>query len=76
MKETVNKLEKLRQTAVAELLAKLEMKLNADIFTYYGEIMNGVERQVKELIEALSKDPNKHQTIYPKLPINYTHNLV
>lgn len=64
MKETVNKLEKLRQTAVAELLAKLEMKLNADIFTYYGEIMNGVERQVKELIEALSKDPNKHQTIY------------
>ena len=64
MKETVNKLEKLRQTAVAELLTKLEMKLNADIFTYYGEIMNGVERQVKELIEALSKDPNKHQTIY------------
>ena len=60
----VNKLEKLRQIAVSDLLAKLELKLDADVFTYYGEIVNGVERQVKELIEALSKDSNKHQTIY------------
>lgn len=60
----VNKLEKLRQTAVSDLLAKLEHKLDADVFTYYGEIVNGVERSVKDLIEALAKDPNKHQSIY------------
>lgn len=60
----VNKLEKLRQIAVSDLLAKLEQKLNADVFTYYGEIVNGVERTVKDLIEALAKDTNKHQSIY------------
>lgn len=34
----VNKLERLNQSAVSDLLAKLETKLNADVFTYYGEI--------------------------------------
>ena len=35
----VNKLERLSQVAVTELLTKLETKLDADVFTYYGEIM-------------------------------------
>ena len=64
MKELVNKLERLSQVAVTELLTKLETKLDADVFTYYGEIVNGVERNVKDIIEALAKDPNKHQAIY------------
>ena len=60
----VNKLEKLNQTALGELLTKLENKLNADLFTYYGEIVNGVEREVKDIIEALANDSNKHRAIY------------
>lgn len=64
MEKLVNKLEKLRQTAVSDLLTKLENKLDGDVFTYYGEIVNGVERTVKDLIEALAKDSNKHQSIY------------
>ena len=60
----INKLERLSQGAVTELLTKLETKLDADVFTYYGEIVNGVERGVKDIIEALAKDPNKHQAIY------------
>ncbi len=60
----IDKLEKMNQTAVSDLLIKLENKLNADVFTYYGEIVNGVERQVKELIESLSKDAQKHETIF------------
>lgn len=60
----VNKLEKLNQTALSELLTKLENKLDADIFTYYGEIVNGVEREVKDIIEALANDSNKHRAIY------------
>lgn len=58
-----NKLEKLTRSTVSDLLNKLEIQLNADVFTYYGEIINGVERNVKDLIEALAKDPNKHQKI-------------
>lgn len=46
------------------MLIKLESKLDADVFTYYGEIVNGVERNVKDLIEALAKDPSKHRAIY------------
>ena len=42
----VDKLEKLRQATVSDLLLKLESKLNADVFTYYGEIVNGVQRMV------------------------------
>lgn len=64
MKELINKLERLSQVAVTELLTKLETKLDADVFTYYGEIVNGVERNVKDIIEALAKDPNKHPAIY------------
>jgi len=64
VKELINKLERLSQVAVTELLTKLETKLGADVFTYYGEIVNGVERYVKDIIEALAKDPNKHQAIY------------
>lgn len=60
----VNKLERLRQAGLSELLIKLEAKLNADVFTYYGEILNGVERNVKDIIEALTKDSNRHQAIY------------
>lgn len=59
-----NKLEGLSQKAVSEYLVKLESKLNADVFTYYGEILNSVDRQVKDIIEALAKDPGKHEALY------------
>lgn len=64
MKEMVNKLEQLSQTAISDLLLKLEAKLDADVFTYYGEIVNGVEREVKDFIESLAKDSRKHDSIY------------
>lgn len=51
-----NKLEELSQRTVAELHRDLEAYLNADVFTYYGSIVNGVERQVKDIIEALAND--------------------
>jgi hypothetical protein len=59
-----NKLEKLNRGTVTELLKKLEEKLNGDVFTYYGEIVNGAERQVKDLIEGLSNDPDKRDKIF------------
>lgn len=60
----INKLEKMNQIAISDLLKKLEAKLDADVFTYYGEIVNGVESQVKDLIETLAKDSDKHRAIY------------
>lgn len=59
-----NKLEKLNRGTVIDLLKKLEVKLDGDILTYYGEIINGVERQVKDIIEALSKDSEKHDRLF------------
>lgn len=59
-----NQLEKMNQYVMTELLIKLETKLNADVFTYYGEIVNGVERHVKDIIENLSQDANKHESVY------------
>lgn len=64
VKELINKLEKMNQIAISDLLKKLEAKLAADVFTYYGEIVNGVESQVKDLIETLAKDSDKHRAIY------------
>ena len=51
-----NKLEELSQRTVAESHRDLESYLNADVFTYYGSLVNGVERQVKDIIEALAND--------------------
>lgn len=58
------KLEKLNRCVISGLLQNLEKHLNADVFTYYGEIIDGVEREVKDIIESLSKDKNKHDKIF------------
>ena len=49
-----NQLEKMNQSVMTDLLVKLETKLDADVFTYYGEIVNGMERHVKDIIETLT----------------------
>lgn len=60
----VNQLEKMDQSVMKDLLVKLEAYLDADVFAYYGEIVNGVERPVKDIIEALSRETDKHNKIY------------
>lgn len=59
-----NPLELMNTTTMKTLLSDLEKKLNADVFVYYGEILGGIEGQVKSIIEELSKDPQKHNTLY------------
>lgn len=59
-----NKLEELSQKTIAGMLLGLEECLNADVFTYFGNIVNGVERQVKDIIEMLANDPKKHDKIF------------
>lgn len=58
-----NPLEQLSKNTLSNLLKEIEDKLNADVFTYYGEILDGVDQEVKSMIEDLSKDSNK-KTLY------------
>jgi len=57
-------LEQMNKDALNELLKEIELKLNADVFTYYGEIPDGIDLDVKNMIEDLSKDSNKKNTLY------------
>ena len=59
-----NPLEQMSKNALSDLLKEIENKLKADIFTYYGEILDGVDQEVKGMIEDLSKDSNKKDTLY------------
>lgn len=57
-------LEKKTTKIVSQLLRNLEKVLEADVFTFYGPIVNGIEGTVKEIIEALHKHKDKHDSIY------------
>ena len=41
----------------------LEKILDADVFVYYGGLIDGGERTVRKIIEDLAKDPNKKEKI-------------
>ena len=59
-----NQLEKMNRYLVNDLLNKLEDYLNADVLAYYGQIVDGVERKVKDIIEDLSKDSEMHERLF------------
>lgn len=59
-----NPLEQMTKNALSDLLREIENKLKADVFTYYGEFLDGVDQDVKSMIEDLSKDSDKKDTLY------------
>ena len=50
--------------AMEDSFNALEEKLNADVFVYYGELIDGVEADVKQIIEQICKEDQKHRTLY------------
>jgi hypothetical protein len=42
-----------------ENLIKIEQHFNADVFSYYGNIIDGLENDIMNLIEELAQDPAK-----------------
>ena len=42
--------------AMADSLSNLENTLNADVFVYYGELIDGVKANVKQIIEQICSD--------------------
>ena len=52
------------QTLLHNKLQELEQELSADIFSYFGPIVNGNENFVLKLIEDLASDAAKRDKIY------------
>ena len=50
--------------AMVDALSNLESTLNADVLVYYGEIIDGVEANVKQIIEQICSDGQKHNELY------------
>lgn len=52
--------------AMMTAFKQLEDCLNADVFVYYGELIDGVEADVKQMVEQLHQDQskNQHEAIY------------
>ncbi len=49
--------------AMIEAFSTLEQTLNADVFVYFGELIDGVEASVKQIIESICRDGKKHKDL-------------
>lgn len=50
--------------AMVDAFDTLEKVLDADVMVYYGELIDGVEANVKQIIEQICRDGNKHEKLY------------
>lgn len=50
--------------AMENTFAVLEKTLDADVMVYYGELIDGVEADVKQIIEQICHDGKKHDALY------------
>ena len=50
--------------AMVDAFDALEKILDADVMVYYGEIIDGVEADVKQIIEQICNDGKKHEPWY------------
>ncbi|MBR4289979.1 MAG: hypothetical protein IKT52_04990 [Oscillospiraceae bacterium] len=50
--------------AIENSFSALEKVLDADVMVYYGELIDGVEADVKQIIEQICHDGKKHDTLY------------
>jgi membrane-bound ClpP family serine protease len=52
------------KTILKEKLDELSVLLDADIFTYWGQIIDGNEKEILKIIESLAKDPDKKDKLF------------
>ena len=57
-------INKVNRKAMEDAFCALEKILDADVMVYYGELIDGVEADVKQIIEAICKDGYKHDALY------------
>ena len=54
-------------------LKELENKLNADVLVYYGELLDGIEASIKQIIEQICNDGEKHEKLFVLLTRSEEH---
>ena len=59
-----NPLEQMNKNILCDFLKKIENKLNSDILTFCGAIVDGIDHNIKNVIEDLAKDSDKRDTLY------------
>ena len=52
------------KTILAEKLNELSDRLDADIFTYWGQIIDGNEKEILKIIESLANDRDKKEKLF------------
>ena len=60
----ISPIDNSNKDLIRQAHAALERILNADVFVYYGGLIDGGERTVRKIIEDLSKAPNKKDKLY------------
>lgn len=60
----ISPIDNSNKDLIREAHANLEKILDADVFVYYGGLIDGGERTVRKIIEDLAKDPNKKDKLY------------
>ena len=49
---------------LSKKLNEISNKLDADIFTYYGQIIDGAEKEILKIIEELANDKDKKNKLF------------
>ena len=57
-------INKSTQQVLTDAFAALETILDADVMVYYGELIDGAEADVKQIIEQICHDGGKHEKLY------------
>lgn len=57
-------INKSTQQVLTDAFAALETILDADVMVYYGELIDGAEADVKQIIEQICHDGDKHEKLY------------
>ena len=60
----ISPIDNSNKDLIRQAHAALERILDADVFVYYGGLIDGGERTVRKIIEDLSKNPNKKDKLY------------
>ncbi len=59
----VSPIDDSSRKAMEKALSELERILNADVLVYYGELIDGVEANVKQIVERICFDGQKHDEL-------------
>lgn len=60
----INPIDETARKLISDKLLELENYLQADVITYYGEIFDSAETQMKKIVEDLHSDNHTNKKCY------------